>query len=149
MVSAAAIDHVRQLYIKSDHIVFDLIPPSLNTFIERCYHQLGCPTVGRSSAWPIYCDILGLVRQCEGIPAILMGMSDHNVADDELHLLPGLQDLHETDGYMGGIAYGMGLRKFICLIYYTFTDLTSFQRASIYRQWMHYLTRSLMAPSTT
>ncbi|KAL4078652.1 hypothetical protein V8B97DRAFT_2021040 [Scleroderma yunnanense] len=79
------------------HWVFDLVPPSFNAYIEMCYHQLGCPPVGHLSAWT-------------GIAAVLTAMDDHDVADDEeLQLLPGLQDLHEMDGYMGGLANGLGL----------------------------------------
>ena len=106
-----AIDHVSQVYIKPDHIIFDLVPPAFSAFIERCYQQLGCPSVGRISVWAIYCDLVGLIRQCEGISLVLMAMEEHNVPDDELPLMPGLQDLHEMDGYMGGVAYGLGLRK--------------------------------------
>ena len=67
--------------------------------------------------WIIYCNLLDLVRQCEGIPAILTGieMEEHKTVD-ELQLLPGLQDLHETEGYMGGLANSLGLRKDTCSI---------------------------------
>ena len=112
MVSPAAIDHIRQLYIDPKHIIFDLIPPTLNAFLDRCYHQLGCPPVGRSTVWIIYCNLLNLVRQCEGIPAVLTAIeTEEHETVDELQLLPGLQDLHETEGYMGGLANGLGLRK--------------------------------------
>jgi len=112
MVSPRAIDHVHQLYIKRDHIVFDLVPPAFSTYLEQCYHQLGRPSVGRQSAWTIYRALLDLVRQCNGIPRVLMAMEEYNIPDDELLLVPGLRDLHEVDGYMGGVAYGLGLRKF-------------------------------------
>ena len=111
MVSPMAIDHVCQLYIKHDHIVFNLVPPALTAFLEQCYHQLGHPSIGRKSAWMVYRALLGLVRQCDGIPRVLITMEEHNVPDDELPLVPGLRDLHEADGYMGGVAYGLGLRK--------------------------------------
>lgn len=113
MVSPTAIDHVRQLYIKHDHIVFDLVPPAFSTFIEQCYNQLGRPSVNRKSAWIVYGALLDLVRQCDGIPDVLIATEEHNVSeDDELPLMLGLRDLHEADGYMGGVAYGLGLRKF-------------------------------------
>ena len=113
MVSPAAIYHIRQLYINPKHVVFDLIPLTLNKFLVRCYHQLGCPSVRRSTVWIIYCNLLNLVRQCEGIPAVLTAIveTEGHEAVDELQLLPGLQDLHETEGYMGGVANGLGLRK--------------------------------------
>ena len=113
MVSPAAIDHVRQLYIDPKHAVFDLVPPNLSTFIDRCYHQLGCPSVGRRTAWIVYCNLLNLVRLCEAIPAVLEAINpvEEHETVGELQLLPGLQDLHETEEYMGGIANGLGLRK--------------------------------------
>lgn len=105
-----AIDHVSQLYIKPDHVVFDLVPPAFGAFIERCYQQLGCPSVSRISAWAIYCGLVDLIRQCEGISMVLDAIEGYNIPDDELPLIPGLH-LHEIDGYMGGVAYGLGLRK--------------------------------------
>ena len=120
MVSQMTINHVRQLYIKHDHIVFDLVPPALTTFLEQCYHQLGRPSVGRKSAWMVYRALLDLVRQCDGIPRVLMTIEEHNVQDDELPLVPGLRDLHEADGYMGGVAYGLGLRKFPASTVFTY-----------------------------
>ena len=120
MVSQMTINHVRQLYIKRDHIVFDLVPPALTTFLEQCYHQLGRPSVGRKSAWMVYRALLDLVRQCDGIPRVLMTIEEHNVQDDELPLVPGLRDLHEADGYMGGVAYGLGLRKFPASTVFTY-----------------------------
>ncbi|KAL4067818.1 hypothetical protein J3A83DRAFT_4374151 [Scleroderma citrinum] len=110
MVSPAAVNQIRQLYINANHVVFNLVPPSLNTFFERCYHQLCCPPIGRSTAWTVYHDLLSLVHLCEGIPAILTAIEGHDTADNELHLLPGLRDLHETEGYMGGVANDLGLQ---------------------------------------
>ncbi|KAI5999092.1 hypothetical protein EDD15DRAFT_2386441 [Pisolithus albus] len=112
MVSPAAIKHVQQLYIVPDHAVFDLVPPSLNVYMEACYLQLGRPSVTRTSAWTIYCAILDMMRQCENVPAIL-STTEHDISVDvkEFDLLPGLRDLHETEGYMGGVANGLGLRE--------------------------------------
>ena len=61
MVSPAAIDHICQLYIDPKHVIFDLILPTLELFLNRCYHQLGCPPVGHSTVWIIYCNLLNLV----------------------------------------------------------------------------------------
>ncbi|KAI5981029.1 hypothetical protein EDC04DRAFT_2617703 [Pisolithus marmoratus] len=91
--------------IEQVHVIFDLVPPSLNVFIEECYVQLGHPSVGCTSTWNVYCDILNLMQCCTDVPAILMMMEGHVIEDiKEVNLLPGLQDLHETEGYMGSIA---------------------------------------------
>ncbi|KAI5985226.1 hypothetical protein F5J12DRAFT_907889 [Pisolithus orientalis] len=70
------------------------------------------PSVGRTSTWTVYCNILDLMWHCEGVPAILTAMEDHlDAASEELNLLPGLHALHKVEGYMGGIANGLGLRQ--------------------------------------
>ena len=119
MVSPAAIDEVRQLYINPNHVIFNLVPPTFNAFLERCYDQLHHPTIGRSTVWTVYCDLLSLVCQCEGIPAVVTAIEGHDIADEELHLLPGLWDLHEMEGYMGGVANGLGLCKITHSVSYT------------------------------
>ncbi|KAI6020377.1 hypothetical protein PISMIDRAFT_104467 [Pisolithus microcarpus 441] len=115
MVLPATIEQVRKLYINPNHTVFDLVPPALNAFIKACYLQLGSPSVGRTSVWTVYCDILDLMQQSEGMPAILTVTEDHATMDDEeLNLLPGLHDLLEMEDYMGGVANGLGLHE--CLL---------------------------------
>ncbi|KAI6137018.1 hypothetical protein F5141DRAFT_1209330 [Pisolithus sp. B1] len=102
MVSPAAIEQVRCLYIDPNHIVFDLVLHSLNMFIEECYLQLGRPSIGCTSTWNVYHDILDLMQHCTDVPAILATTEDHVTEDaEEVNLLPGLQDLHEMEGYMG------------------------------------------------
>ncbi|KIK91878.1 hypothetical protein PAXRUDRAFT_13542 [Paxillus rubicundulus Ve08.2h10] len=93
MVTPAAIDHVHELYINPTHTVFDLLPSSLGMFIELCYDQLGRPSVNRHSVWTIYLDLLGLLRRCAEISPILKAADPHVTIDDELPLLPGLQEL--------------------------------------------------------
>jgi len=88
------------------------MPPSFNLFIEGCYLQLGCPPVGQVFAWTVYCSLLDLMRCCEGMPAVLTAAEDYTTVDEEkLDLLPGLRDLPETEGYMGGVVNGLGLHK--------------------------------------
>ncbi|KAI6095604.1 hypothetical protein EDD16DRAFT_1524552 [Pisolithus croceorrhizus] len=50
-------------------------------------------------------------KYCADVPAILVMMEDYVTEDtEEVNLLlPSLQDLHETEGYMGGIANRLGL----------------------------------------
>jgi hypothetical protein len=112
-VSQDAVNHVRDLYINSNHRVFDLLPASLNTVIELCYDQLGRPPVAWASIWGIYLELLDLIRQYQDMADILNEHENGNAAgiDDDLPLLQGLQDLHERTGYLGGVGNGMGLRK--------------------------------------
>ncbi|KAL4067085.1 hypothetical protein V8B97DRAFT_2025370 [Scleroderma yunnanense] len=128
MVSWAAINHVCELYIKANHTVFNLVPPTLHTFINKCYHQLGCPSVGHASAWMVYNVLLGLVWQS-------MELEETDTAgDDELHLLTGLQDLHKTEGYMGGVTNGMGLHKYPKAVHLQVMDGLSNDEPEIYNE---------------
>ncbi|KAI6102910.1 hypothetical protein F5141DRAFT_1007960, partial [Pisolithus sp. B1] len=112
MVSPAAIKQVRCLYINPNHVIFDLVPHSLNMFIEECYLQLGHPSIGCTSMWNVYHDILNLMQHCTDVPTILVMTKDHVTEDaEEVNLLPSLQDLHETEGYMGSVVNGLGLLK--------------------------------------
>lgn len=72
--------------------------------------------VERTSIWSIYCAILDLVQQRQDLVGVLEALDDGNMRkdsdnDSDLQLLPGLQDLYEVEGYMGGLANGQGLRK--------------------------------------
>ncbi|KAG1730904.1 hypothetical protein EDB19DRAFT_1831878 [Suillus lakei] len=53
-VDKAAVDHVRAMYIKPGHPVFDLIPSDLGDSLQICYECLGCPVVNHKSAWTFY-----------------------------------------------------------------------------------------------
>ncbi|KAF8424001.1 hypothetical protein L210DRAFT_3422234 [Boletus edulis BED1] len=110
-VSQEALDHVHHLYINDNHPVFDLVPPNLSCFIASCYDELGRPVVERGSIWSIYCALLDLVRLRNGLHPILVAIGDQPENDEELSLIPGLEDLHEVEGYLGGVGNGLGLRE--------------------------------------
>ena len=114
MVSQEAIDNVRNLYIKADHVIFDLVPPELDTFINVCYVELGHLVIERGSIWLIYCSVLDHIQERKNLVALLEQLDGSDLQDDaELHLMENLEDLHENNhGYMGGVANGMGLRKY-------------------------------------
>jgi len=94
--------------------VFDLVPPRLNAFISSCYNELGRPVVERCSIWSLYRALFkDFVQLCKGLQADLDALEDspQDAGDTDLPLLPGLQDLLETEGYMGGVGNGLGLRR--------------------------------------
>ncbi|KAG1801180.1 hypothetical protein EV424DRAFT_1351975 [Suillus variegatus] len=101
-VTQDAIDHVRNLYVKPDHPVFDLVPQPLNNFIGRCYDDLGHPPVIRQSLF-------------EQLPAAIRSLTDATDLDEgALPLLDNQRDLFfhkDIDGayYMGGVHGGQGL----------------------------------------
>jgi hypothetical protein len=110
-VEHEALDHVRDLYINSSHVVFDLVPQPLGTLIQRCYEELGCPSVTRQSAWDVYRGLLDMLQVNEEIPSAISAFED---VDEDLPLLENQQDLpyrEESNGtyYMGGVGGGLGL----------------------------------------
>ncbi|KAG6378350.1 hypothetical protein JVT61DRAFT_14075 [Boletus reticuloceps] len=102
-ISHEALDHVHSVYIDNNHPVFNLVPPSLDCFIAACYDELGRPVVERQSVWSIYCALLDLVRLCEDLPPVFDSVLDTPEDDGELSLIPGLEDLPEVEGYLGGV----------------------------------------------
>ena len=111
MVTQEAIEHVHKVYIMPDHVVFDLVPPALNTFIQECYVQLGSPAVQRRTVWTIYTDILTILQNCNNI-APWVAAESHDKVPDELPLMDGLRDLPQNNYYMGGVGNGLGLREY-------------------------------------
>jgi hypothetical protein len=106
------VNHVRELYIKSAHPVFDIVPQTLGNFIQHCYFQMGSPEVKRSTVWTVYRELLSVLQLADNISPTL----SPNEADEDgtLPLLEGCSDLpflEEPNGpyYMGGVGGGLGL----------------------------------------
>ncbi|KAG2146989.1 hypothetical protein BD769DRAFT_1660167 [Suillus cothurnatus] len=55
IVDQDSIDHVRHMYVKPNHPVFDLVPQPLDQYIQHRYDDLGRPPVNRQSAWRTPC----------------------------------------------------------------------------------------------
>ncbi|KAG0691847.1 hypothetical protein DFH29DRAFT_1074198 [Suillus ampliporus] len=106
-VEHKALDHVRNLYIKPSHVVFDLVPLPFGDCVQRCYDELGCPLVMRRTVWEVYLRLLGMLQVHDGIP-------DHIDQLDDIEDLEDHDELpyrEETNGtyYMGGVGGGLGL----------------------------------------
>ncbi|KAG1864859.1 hypothetical protein F4604DRAFT_1586377, partial [Suillus subluteus] len=111
-----AIDHVRGVYIKPDHPVFDLVPQALDQFIRHCYDDLGRPPVTRQSAWPIYLDLLHSIQLAGQLPPMDPLVDDTDINEDHLPLLENQRELLFGEAandtyYMGGVHGGLGLGK--------------------------------------
>ncbi|KAG0697228.1 hypothetical protein DFH29DRAFT_947187 [Suillus ampliporus] len=112
-VEHKALDHVRNLYIKPSHVVFDLVPLPFGDCVQRCYDELGCPLVTRRTVWEVYLRLLGMLQVHDGIPDHIDQLDDI----EDLGTLPLLEDhdelpyREETNGtyYMGGVGGGLGL----------------------------------------
>jgi hypothetical protein len=118
MVTCNIIHHIHQVYINPDHQVFNLISLQLAIFIEQCYNNLGCPAVEQTTIWGIYLNLLKLLQQCADLLPVLVAMDPDTEQDNDMPLLAGLQDLPESDYYMGGVGNGTGLRKSLtCMIF--------------------------------
>ncbi|KAG1729360.1 hypothetical protein EDD22DRAFT_982663 [Suillus occidentalis] len=91
--------------------VFDLVPPNLGNYIQRCYEQMGCPIVDRDSVWPVYRDLLHILQHgTDDLPLHDVPGDDEEELED-LPLLDNYQDLpfNEDGYYMGGVGGGLGL----------------------------------------
>jgi hypothetical protein len=109
---------VRNLYIKPDHPVFDLVPPALGQYIQHHYEQLGSPVVNRQSAWDVYLELLNALQHdnSEELQAQTLLVDESDEDEEVLPLLENYDDLpfcEENDGfyYMGGVGGGLGLGK--------------------------------------
>ncbi|KAG1778331.1 hypothetical protein EV702DRAFT_1220104 [Suillus placidus] len=107
-VECEALDHVRNLYINPSHVVFDLVPQSFGKLIQRCYEELGRPSVTRQSVWDVYLHLLDVLQVNEEIPSAIEDV------EEDLPLLENHQDLpyrEESNGtyYMGRVGGGLGL----------------------------------------
>ncbi|KAG1796277.1 uncharacterized protein HD556DRAFT_1431378 [Suillus plorans] len=107
-----ALVYVRNLYIKSSHCVFDLVPEAFGKCIQRRYDDLGRPVVMRQSAWDTYQLLLDALCVADELPGQIQPLDDED--EDFVPLLDDYQDLpsrEEPDGayYMGGVGGGIGL----------------------------------------
>ncbi|KAI9455820.1 hypothetical protein HD554DRAFT_226334 [Boletus coccyginus] len=105
------------IYMNSEHIVFDLVPPALGAAIEECYMRIGSPPVTRDSVWTVYSTLLRTLQLQDHVQTVLSNMNEPLEEINEIGLLPGLQELQENDeGYMGGVANGLGFRDLLTFI---------------------------------
>ncbi|KIK76038.1 hypothetical protein PAXRUDRAFT_18490 [Paxillus rubicundulus Ve08.2h10] len=118
-VECEALDHVRNLYIKPSHTVFDLVPQPFGECLNNCYVHLGHPAVTRHSVWNVYlCLLDALQAQAIELPLFVgvMEEEEEEPSEDSVPLLENHEDLpfHEENNgeyYMGGVGGGLGLGK--------------------------------------
>lgn len=61
------------------------------------------------SIWTVYLQLHELLQHQQEVPRILETLDAHtDMSDVNVHLIEGLRNLHEQDGYLGGVANGMG-----------------------------------------
>jgi hypothetical protein len=114
IVDQDSIDHVRHMYVKPNHPVFDLVPQPLDQYIQHHYDDLGRPPVNRQSAWRVYLDILHSIQIATQLPPLINVLID----EDPLPLLEHQRELLCANDahYMGGVHGGLGLGMFCVLI---------------------------------
>ncbi|KAG2080493.1 hypothetical protein BD769DRAFT_1684951 [Suillus cothurnatus] len=107
IVDQDSIDHVRHMYVKPNHPVFDLVPQPLDQYIQHRYDDLGQPPVNRQSAWRVYLDILHSIQIATQLPPLINVLID----EDPLPLLEHQRELLCANDahYMGGVRGGLGL----------------------------------------
>ncbi|KAG1822254.1 hypothetical protein EV424DRAFT_1346626 [Suillus variegatus] len=111
-IEPEALDYVQNLYIKSSHIVFDLVPEAFGKCIQHCYDNLSRPVVTRQTAWNTYRLLLDALCTADKLPQQIQLLDDE--VEDFVPLLDDYRDLpsrEEPNGayYMGGVGGGLGL----------------------------------------
>jgi hypothetical protein len=113
-VEHEALEHVCNIYIKSSHVIFDLVPQPFGDCVQRCYDELGCPLVTRQTVWDVYLHLLGMLQINSEIPHHIDQLDN---GEDDLGMLSLLEDhdelpYHEESNgtyYMGRVGGGLGL----------------------------------------
>ncbi|KAG1740216.1 uncharacterized protein EDB91DRAFT_1082173 [Suillus paluster] len=113
-VEHEALDHVRNIYIKPSHVVFNLVPQPFGDCVQHCYDELGSPLVTRHTVWDIYLHLLGMLRVHDEIPHHIDQLDD---IEEDLGTLLLLEDHNKlpyreksnSAYYMGGVGGGLGL----------------------------------------
>jgi len=113
-VEHEALEHVCNIYIKSSHVVFDLVPQPFGDCVQHFYDELGCPLVMRQTVWDVYLRLLGMLQINS---EILHHIDQLDNGEDDLGMLSLLEDhdelpYHEESNgtyYMGRVGGGLGL----------------------------------------
>ncbi|KAG1795371.1 uncharacterized protein HD556DRAFT_1213380, partial [Suillus plorans] len=102
-VPSALFDEVEAIYAPSDHPVFDLVPPSFEQRAQYLYTSLGNPQVSSDSFWNVYQMLLAQFLAIEGEDdlTVLLSQGVTEPEDDDVLLLPSLQDLPRNAGLVG------------------------------------------------
>jgi hypothetical protein len=139
-VEREALDHVRDIYIDSSHIVFDLVPKPFAEFMEHCYTELGRPLVKRETVWDVYLHLLDMVQvNDEMIPPHIELLDEAEEDSTALPLLESHRDLPDReDGsgayYMGGVGGGLGLGTPV--LYFDANNTTRLISTQLMRIWI-------------
>lgn len=46
-----------EIWAPANDPIFELVPPSFQEVVDRCYNDLGCPPVTFDSFWEVYCTL--------------------------------------------------------------------------------------------
>ncbi|CAK5278055.1 unnamed protein product [Mycena citricolor] len=138
-VDPIGIEKVRQMYAPPDHDVFLLVPPDFEIAILDIYAKLNSPIVDRDSCWDVYLQLLNCLKELDQLNDIDQSADARwghvltQPVDENIPLLPNLQELRGGEGvvgegayYMGGVNNGDGLGMFHYLGTLLFTDSSPF-----------------------
>ncbi|KAF8076956.1 hypothetical protein FPV67DRAFT_1715799 [Lyophyllum atratum] len=120
-VDAEAIDYMRGLYAPPDNAVFELVPPSFESFAQALYETMGSPLVTRDNVWDVYHSLKQRFLRLDEALAYLEEWQEALAPEDnpQYQLITGQHDLLggpdnvDMDGayYMGGVNNGLGLDR--------------------------------------
>ncbi|KAG2353943.1 hypothetical protein BDR07DRAFT_1173064, partial [Suillus spraguei] len=102
-VQSELFDEVEAIYAPPEHPVCDLVPPSFDQHAQYLYASLGKPQVSSDSFWNVYQMLLAQFQAIEGDDdlTILLSQGVVEPEDEDVPLLPSLQDLPQNAGLVG------------------------------------------------
>ena len=97
---------MEQKWVPHDLPVFQLVPPLFEKHVNMLYTSLGKPAVCFQTFWNVYSQLLTAFRALpQTVPlAEALENTDQDV-EEEVPLIPGLQDLRYGDGAVGELGY--------------------------------------------
>ena len=99
-------DKLRQEWVQPNDAVFHLTPPIFHAQVNAHYASLGRPAISPGNFWDIYIKLLDCFRASPSDSTLIR--RDFELAnlgaDDEMELIPGLQELRNLDDVVGDMA---------------------------------------------
>ena len=98
-------DQFQNEWAPPDDAIIQLMPPAFDAQANVYYNSLECPAISKGTLWDIYTALLDHFHSGPDNPLLEIEFNLANCgADDEMELIPGLQELCNLDEIVGDMA---------------------------------------------